>query len=403
MNAIQQIESLVLDKAARLQCDDHATSQFNLAKAINHFLLRHLNKTYSSTQSLGNLAFYILNNIHFIDQSLFNPITQMFKTLIISNTRLLNNRDHTEIEESSSVWYFLFYAIYQLQYRNYAPPDIFVNMRCYQAVIDLLLFSIQCQKQANHDENWAQESLFDILRMISTDEVINQSTLFIQSVQWKILEIVVNENALTSTPTWQEDEDNAFRVILSTFIKSNRLYTIIFLYIRLQNVGCYFNKSNNIRQNVNMLTGSSQGRRLFKIFLDEKPLKSWLISKDLLFLLLQKKERTLLEKILRSSSFFINQVDEDGNDPLLYICLKVRGCRHRIIKFLITIGCDLQRRNVNGENFFDAIQLRRNRSLLEDLLKDEIIKIDGESGQIQLNLYSDQQTIESPNENTLTH
>jgi ankyrin repeat protein len=104
----------------------------------------------------------------------------------------------------------------------------------------------------------------------------------------------------------------------------------------------------------------------------------------LLFLLLKKKECQVLQKILRSSSELIHQVDEDGNDPLLYICLKVRGCRHRIIEFLIMMGCDLYRRNLNNENFIDAIQLRRNQSLLKNLLENEIIKIDDQSGQIQV-------------------
>jgi ankyrin repeat protein len=103
---------------------------------------------------------------------------------------------------------------------------------------------------------------------------------------------------------------------------------VFMLYSHLQTVQSYFNRPNNIRRNVNMLTGSPERRELFKIFTDLKPLKSWIVSKDLLFLLLQKKERTLLEKLFRSSLFLINQVDENGNNPLLYICLKNRGCRH---------------------------------------------------------------------------
>ncbi len=248
----------------------------------------------------------------------------------------------------------------------------------------LLLFAIQCQTQTNNDENWAQESLFDILKVISSEELSNKNELFIQSVQWEILKIIVDQYVLITRISWQEDQDDLFRSILRTLIKRNRLDVIFLLYHRLQHVQSYFNKPNNICQNVNILTGSSTGRQLLKIFMDEKPLKSWLTSKDFVFLLLQKKERKLLEKLLRSSSFLIHQIDEDGNDLLLYICLKVRGCRHRIIKFLITIGCDLHRRNLNNENFIDAIQLRRNQRLLKDLLENEIIKIDNKSGQIQV-------------------
>jgi hypothetical protein len=184
---------------------------------------------------------------------------------------------------------------------------------------------------------------------------------------------------------WQEEQESIFRSILCDLIKRNRVDVILLLYYRLPQVQSYFNNSNNLDQNVNILIGSSTGRQLLKIFIDEKPCQSWLSSKALLFLLLQKKERHLLQKILRSSSLsLIHQVDADGNDPLLYISLKVRGCRHRIIEFLITMGCDLQRRNLNGEHFLDAIQYRRNRTLLKDLLEKEIIQINDQSGAIEI-------------------
>jgi len=373
IKSIEQIESLVLTKAARLQCDNYELNQFNLAKALNQLLLRHL------------------NNVHSVKRPLIEPIIKMFKTLIISNTRVLMNRDRSDIEESPSVWFFLFYSIYQLEYYYYTPPDIQINMKCYNVVVHLLLFAIQCQIQTNNDENWARESLFHILRLFPSDEHSNKNELFIQSVQWEILKIIIDQYNLVTRISWQEEQDDTFRSILRNLIKGKQLDVILFLYHHLQHVQSFFNNLNHICENVNLLTGSSIGRQLLKIFTDEKPLKSWLISKDLIFLLLQKKERKLLQKILQSSSFLIHQVDEDGNDPLLYICLKVRGCRYRIIKFLIMMGCDLQRRNLNDENFIDAIQLTRNRNLLKDLLENEIIKIDDKSGQIQVILRTELQ------------
>jgi hypothetical protein len=359
---IKQIESLIVTNGARLQCDNYELNQFNLAKALNRFL------------------FCYLNNIHSVHRSLI----QMFKTLIVSNTRVLMNRDRTEIEESSSIWFFLFYSIYQLQYYYYTPPDVFINMKCYNAVIHLLLFAIHCQIQTNSDEQWARESLFDILKMIPSDEVSNKNELFIQSIQWEILKIIIDQYILSARTSWQEEQDNAFRSILSDLLKKNRLDILHLLYHRLQYVQSYFNQPNNIYQNVNILTGSSKGRQLFKIFINETPLKSWLISKELIFMLLRKKERKFLQKLLQTSPFLIHQIDEDGNDLLLYTCLKVRGCRHRIIEFLIIMGCNLQRRNFHNENFIDALQLRRNQSLLKDLLKNEIIEIDDQTKEIQV-------------------
>jgi hypothetical protein len=73
-----------------------------------------------------------------------------------------------------------------------------------------------------------------------------------------------------------------------------------------------------------MMTGNRL-RILLNKLMDEKPLG--LINKDLIFILLGKRERKLIERL---SSSLIYQLDQDGNNLLLYIYLKVYGCRHRI-------------------------------------------------------------------------
>ncbi|CAF4484387.1 unnamed protein product, partial [Rotaria sp. Silwood2] len=99
-----------------------------------------------------------------------------------------------------------------------------------------------------------------------------------------------------------------------------------------------------------------------------------------MFILLQKRERKLLEKLLKSSLSLLTQLDDDGNDPLLYVCLKVGDSRHRTIESLLQMGCNLLTRNLNGENFIDAIQLERNRKLLKKLVERKVIKMDHASG-----------------------
>ncbi|CAF3813134.1 unnamed protein product [Rotaria sordida] len=63
---------------------------------------------------------------------------------------------------------------------------------------------------------------------------------------------------------------------------------------------------------------------------------------------------------------------------------KVRGCRHRLVEFLIEMGCDLQRRNSKEESFTDALRLQRNRKLMENLIERETIRIDNASGEIKV-------------------
>ncbi|CAF4122153.1 unnamed protein product [Adineta steineri] len=130
--------------------------------------------------------------------------------------------------------------------------------------------------------------------------------------------------------------------------------------------------------------GGSPIRQMFQRFLDEEVPEPWLTSAALLFILLKKKECKWIKKLLQLDSKLIHEVDEDGNDPLLYICLKVKGCRHRLIECLIDIGCDIYKKNVHGEHFLQAIQLKRNRKLLKQLIEHEIIVRENESEQLRL-------------------
>jgi ankyrin repeat protein len=122
------------------------------------------------------------------------------------------------------------------------------------------------------------------------------------------------------------------------------------------------------------MTGNQSGRRFFSMIMDDRSFDSLFSKKHLIFILLDKKERKLLEKLLKISPSLIDQLDEDGNDPLLYICLKVYGCRHRIIELLIKMGCDIERRNFKGQHFLEVLQLQRNKKLFQTLTEHEIIK-----------------------------
>ncbi|CAF2785736.1 unnamed protein product [Rotaria sp. Silwood2] len=365
-NSVKTIETLVFSRGARLECSDDELNQYNLATAINKLLLIHL------------------NNVHAARPLFIYSVTRMFKALIISNIRLLNNRGYTG-NGGCKVWYFLFYSVYQLQYFYYTPPDVFINMKCYRAVLDLLLFAIQCQKHAFNIQRWAEESIFDILDMIYSIELAYKNGILIKTIQYEILNIIIDNYVSTVTAPWDENLNEKFRSILSSLIKKNRLDIVLLLHRRIEHVQHFFNQlRNNPRKGINFMTGSRIGRELFNILIEKKPLETCFTDKELLFILLQKKERKSLQKLLQLSPLLLDQSDENGNDPLLYVCLKVRGCRHRIVEFLLKIGCNPQRQNFNGENFVDAIKLSRNRTLLEKLVEEAVIKIDDESGMVQL-------------------
>ena len=359
INDLRQIQFLVHKRGARLECDDSKNSSFNFAMAINR-LLHH-----------------DLNNMKCNNKQLFHLLTQLFKTLIISNPHLLKNEDYY-IYTGYTTWLFLLYSVYKTQCYRYNSSVFSVNMDCYQAVISLLFFALQYQRLQPNIEDWIQKILFNILNMIRVSDSVKEQDIFIEIAQWEILNIVIDIYSATGTTSWQDDVNDSFQSILGDLINKNRLDVINVIYHRLDHVRYFFNQSSNCRTMVDKMTRSKIGRQLLKTFMDEKPLETWITKKDLVFVLLQKKERKLLERLLKLYPFLIHQLDENGNDPLLHICLKVRGCRHRIVEFLITMKPDFQRKNFNNENFFNVIHLKRNQQLLEKLNIQDIIEINHE-------------------------
>jgi hypothetical protein len=131
------------------------------------------------------------------------------------------------------------------------------------------------------------------------------------------------------------------------------------------------------------MIGNRKKKRLFEIFLNDEQLRTWFINKNVLFILLKKKQVQLSKHLLKLSPALIYRLDQEGNDPLLYICLEVRGCRHRLIELFIKMGSDLSGTNSNNINFFNALQMTKNKHLLNKLIEHEIIQIDYISNKVK--------------------
>ena len=350
MECINRIKSLILTEGARLVCEDSELSRFNLTKAVNNLFLCHINKPqYKPSPSI-------------------NSHLDLFKTLLVSNTSLIKNKDYVG-SGGCNLEYFLVYTLYQLLYFYHGSTPMPVNMEYYRATVDLLLFVIQCQKQTFENVDNLRRTIYHIVEM---SPKINKD-MFIQTAQWEILKIVVGEYVRRSNEPWNDNYQCMFRSTLRHLMKNRRLDVIVYVsqHIEFRRVR---NESNFIRECLDLVTSNRSERQFFCRILEDQPLDLLFPKASLIFILLDKKERILIEKVLKLSPCLIHQLDEDGNDPLLYICLKVHGCRHRIIEFLIKMGSDLQRRNIKGENFMEVLQLQKNQKLLQKLIEHEIIQ-----------------------------
>ncbi|CAF1348648.1 unnamed protein product [Rotaria sordida] len=292
-------------------------------------------------------------------------LAKTFKVLVISNLNLLHNRAYV-VNGGCVIYFFLFYLIYRCRAWNCKTSCTSFNIQYYEATVDLLLFALQCLNCECVREFWWIDSFVDLLKFISPIQLNIDQEIFVYTSQIEILKIVLDENILNVAMPSDELLPYNFTKSLGNIIIYNRLGIILFIFHYNEHVRNLFQSCWNSRKFLGILTGNQTRRKFFHDLLDDKPIRTWLTTHtNLLFILLEKKECKVVKQLLNLSPSLIHRLDEDGNDPLLYVCLKVRGRRHRLIEYLIKMESDLQRRNSKDENVFDVLQLKGNRNLLK--------------------------------------
>ncbi|CAF4196591.1 unnamed protein product, partial [Adineta steineri] len=304
---LQQVVDLVVGTGARLECSDNHLDGYNLAKALNEYLLSHL------------------YTIGYPNGLCLHSILRLFKALIVSNPNLVYNEDCVR-NSVYPMYYFLVYAVFRLQdfYRNLRPMAI--SMQKYDTILELLLFTIQYLKEVSDEELWIKNCLLNSLQVVTSNE----------------------NDEINRKETRVNDYSNyMLHDGLKNLIVTDRIDIIQYVFRQNNFMQSFLTRSDHSHKLIDTILGRQSSRKIFQHFLEEKPPESWLTSTKLLFILLDKKECKWIKKLLRLDSRLIHQVDEDGNDPLLYVCLKVNGCRHRLIEYLIGMGCDIHKRNVH--------------------------------------------------------
>ena len=229
------------------------------------------------------------------------------------------------------------------------------------------MLTLHCRSVTDANRYSLQTDMLDVLSATLTQS----NDLRIQNVQFEIIKLIF-ERVDTQSFAHNEYEYTIPRVV-KRLCKLQRFDVLKYFFQQV-----FFKNSFEplitIRKCINSMIGNRTKKHMFSFLLND-PSTSHLFSQQLvLFSLLDKKEHKLLKELLRVSPDLINQLDDQGNYPLLYITLNILGCRHRIIETLIKAGCDPKRINANGQTFRDALQLPRNRKLFETLIEHEIIE-----------------------------
>ncbi|CAF4222191.1 unnamed protein product, partial [Adineta steineri] len=343
IETFQNIKRLVLKQGARCECED-GPGYFNLISAVQRFLL-----------------LYIDSRPNFVSSISPHLLAQTFKALIISNNSLLNNRDYVGyMGGCMATWKLIDITVFSISRlkccfskRNSSTP---VNMKYYHEIVYLYLFIIQCQKQTPDEQ---EKNMYLMLDFISNMD----DNLLIELTNMELLKMIVEETVFNDT-TDNDWLETSLRRTIKNVVKAKQFNVIVYL-AQSERIPWKktFNEPNHIRKFINSIMHDQSGRR-FLLQIMKTTSKDFLSSKkEFFFILLEKRERKLLEQVLQSSPEFLNELDEDENDALLYTCLKVSGLRHRIIELLIKMGSNMERRNSQGLNFMDTLELPRNRSL----------------------------------------
>ncbi|CAF1183270.1 unnamed protein product [Adineta steineri] len=350
IKSIKQIESLILTQGASFQYDE-----FNFGMIINKWFISKMNFTQDDNQQF------------------LNSFIQMFKSIFISNLSLFKIKSYeTTYEKINSPFYFLIYSIYQLKYfpDDRYEPNHSLKIHWYKAEINLFLSIVD---HLFNEEFVLEHCLFEILDKTMLIVPSTFEEIFIRTSQIEILKILLHKyNQYDKTTCEQYD---SFLTILYNLFHTEQLDIIQLIYKESRNIQYLFYRLETCEEIVNIMIKNREKKHLFQILLNDEQLRIWFINKDLLFILLKKKQMKIIKYLLKLSPLLIHQLDQDGNDPILYLCLHVSGCRHRLIEFLIKVGSDLSCINSKNINFFNALQMTRNKKLLNKLIEHEIIQI----------------------------
>ncbi|CAM4828893.1 unnamed protein product [Rotaria magnacalcarata] len=352
---IKKICSLIYERDARLEYNSNQLHMFDLARLINNQMFL----CYQSDPKNCHRYFY-----HLIS---------MFRRMIFSNPHLLNNCSF--MNYGYDVIHFLLCTIFQRRFIYNKHQSSTSNLYYYQSFVDLFLLSIQCRRSITIEKNWAETYFFEILYRITAekDRIDKHSDIFIQTTEVELLKILQDEYYLQIIIPWNENSKDSFTRALNRLFQMNYIDLILLIYRHNEILRTFFNTTDYIERNIDIMIGNRMRKQLLNTLIDEKPLALCFINRNFLLRLLDKKQFQILKKIIELSKSVLNLIDDDGNDLLLYLCLKVRGCRHRFIQYLIGISSNTQRINYHGQSLIDVLKLKENRSLLKKLIDHEII------------------------------
>ena len=236
-----------------------------------------------------------------------------------------------------------------------------------RVLIDIVLYFIQGLLHTFNQNDSSESDLFDLMKDICFQEWVVPHDPWLEIIMKQIVKIILDEYTKRIPVQLRTNSyvNYNFLHLIKTLSSSNRCDELLFFCQYNQHVKEQLNRDNIRRRLLRVLLATRQSRHFFNQFIDQKILDSWLTNQQWIFYLVKRKETRFLEKLLQVYPSLKHTLDQDGNDLLLYGCLKVTGRRYSMIEFLSELSCHQQRQNNQGLTWIDTLQLEHNRKLLQ--------------------------------------
>jgi hypothetical protein len=245
-------------------------------------------------------------------------------------------------------------------------------------LIHIVLYFIQGLLYTFNQNHLSESDLFDLMNNICFQELIVPHDPCLEIIMKKIVKIILDEYT-KKIPVQLRTSSYVnlnFLSLIKTLSRSNRFDELLFFCQYNRYFKERLDRDNNRRRLLHILLATRQSRHFFDQFIHQKILDSWLTNQQWIFYLVKRKETRFLEKLLQIYPSLKHTLDQDGNDLLLYGCLKVTGRRYSMIEFLSEVRCHQQRQNNHGLTWIDTLHLEHNRKLLQWLKTKGIINVD---------------------------
>lgn len=347
-NVLERIEELIFTYGARLVCrNGPGWDIFNLASLIQ--------KGHSYRFQLYDAKNFEMN---------LKLLVKMTEFLIVSNPDLLNNKLELS-DKPCKIESFVFHYIFGSRhyYKNAYARQYVLNHRLIRVILDLLFLIFNCCTTTIDEQKHVLITMLERLNDIQTEP----NEFYRQALKNEIIKFTLEH--YSAAADLLNNQDISISGLVESLVRETQFSMIEYLLHQsfIQN---YFRNEVDIRLWLKKTLGTGAGRQLFDGILD-KPIANSLFSKrKLFFALLDLREQKFLERMLIISPDLINELDDEGNDPLLYMTQqKYTRYYHRIVELLLKYGCDPQRKNIHGQTFQDLLRLPQNLNLLNDLIR----------------------------------